>query len=80
MKTDVDTLELQYEGSVKRVWSEKSEPDKLWFEFTDHYSVFDWGKMPDTIENKGGMAIIGAYFFERLAKRSFGKLFLLHLI
>ncbi len=37
------------------------------FIFTDRYSVFDWGEMPDHIPNKGAsIALLSAYFFERL--------------
>ncbi|WP_414469416.1 phosphoribosylaminoimidazolesuccinocarboxamide synthase [Methanobacterium sp. ACI-7] len=37
------------------------------FTFSDRYSIFDWGEMPDHIMNKGSaIAIMGAYFFERL--------------
>lgn len=37
------------------------------FLFSDRYSVFDWGEMPDHIHYKGAaIAILGAYFFERL--------------
>lgn len=65
-------LELLYEGSVKRVWQAPDKQDCLWFEFTDDYSVFDWGKMPDTIGNKGrALALMGGYLFDRLAKQSF---------
>ncbi len=40
------------------------------FHFSDRYSVFDWGKMPDLIENKGkALCIMGAYCFETLGKR-----------
>ncbi len=61
-------LKLAYEGSVKRVW-ESSTDDTLLFGFTDDYSIFDWGKMPETIENKGrALAVFGAFFFEYLAK------------
>ena len=46
-----------YHGSVKNFFVEK-EPTKEamgsgYFEFTDDYSIFDYGKMPDTIEGKG---------------------------
>ena len=65
-------LKLAYEGSVKRVWQCPWQDDSLLFEFTDDYSIFDWGKMPDTIENKGrALAVFGAYFFERLSKPEF---------
>lgn len=37
------------------------------FEFTDDYSVFDWGKMPDTIPEKGKtLCTMGAFNFELL--------------
>jgi phosphoribosylaminoimidazole-succinocarboxamide synthase len=65
-------LELEYEGSVKNVFGSQSEPQSLWFQFTDAYSVFDWGKMPDQITNKGkALTLMGAYIFAELAKASF---------
>ena len=37
------------------------------FEFTDDYSVFDWGKMPDEIPDKGAsLCTMGAFNFELL--------------
>jgi phosphoribosylaminoimidazole-succinocarboxamide synthase len=37
------------------------------FHFSDRYSVFDWGEMPDHIEGKGAaLCLMGAYCFERL--------------
>lgn len=37
------------------------------FVFSDRYSVFDWGEMPDHIRNKGkALCMIGAYFFEKI--------------
>src|SRR6056297_1531788 len=37
------------------------------FVFTDDYSVFDWGKMPDTIPDKGAsLCAMGAFNFELL--------------
>jgi phosphoribosylaminoimidazole-succinocarboxamide synthase len=39
------------------------------FVFTDDYSVFDWGKMPDSIPNKGAsLCTMGAANFERLER------------
>jgi phosphoribosylaminoimidazole-succinocarboxamide synthase len=39
------------------------------FIYSDRYSVFDWGEMPDRIPNKGAaIAMLGAYFFEKLEK------------
>ncbi|MFA5403536.1 MAG: phosphoribosylaminoimidazolesuccinocarboxamide synthase [Ignavibacteria bacterium] len=37
------------------------------FIYSNRYSVFDWGEMPDQIPNKGAaISILGAYFFEKL--------------
>lgn len=45
-------------------------PDRLgrgWFVFTDDYSVFDWGTMPDQIPEKGeSLCVMGAATFELL--------------
>jgi len=39
------------------------------FIFSDRYSVFDWGEMPDHIDNKGkSLCVSAAYFFEKLEK------------
>jgi phosphoribosylaminoimidazole-succinocarboxamide synthase len=39
------------------------------FIFSDRYSVFDWGEMPDHIDGKGAaLCITSAYFFERLSE------------
>ncbi len=40
------------------------------FEFTDNYSVFDWGRMPDKIDGKGqSLCSMGACSFELLEKK-----------
>ena len=40
------------------------------FHFSDRYSVFDWGEMPDRIEGKGkALCLMGAYCFERLEEK-----------
>jgi len=40
------------------------------FKFSDRYSVFDWGAMPDLIPNKGAsLAIMTTHFFELLKTR-----------
>jgi phosphoribosylaminoimidazole-succinocarboxamide synthase len=37
------------------------------FLFSDRYSVFDWGEMPDHIDSKGAaLCLMGAYCFEQL--------------
>ena len=40
------------------------------FHFSDRYSVFDWGEMPDHIEGKGAaLCLMGAYCFEHLEEK-----------
>ena len=40
------------------------------FHFSDRYSVFDWGEMPDLIEGKGeALCMMGTYCFERLEEK-----------
>ena len=58
-------------GSVKDlIVSKKPEKDKSGigqFFFSDRYSVFDWGEMPDHIPKKGvSLCLTSAYFFEKL--------------
>jgi len=41
------------------------------FHFSDRYSVFDWGEMPDHIHGKGAaLCLMGAYCFERLEEKA----------
>ena len=45
----------------------KNKSGKGRFIFSDRYSVFDWGEMPDHIPDKGkSLCIPAAYFFEKL--------------
>lgn len=58
-------------GSVKDLKIlKKATPDnpgQARFIFSDRYSIFDWGEMPDHINYKGAaIALLGAYFFEKL--------------
>ena len=39
-------------GSVKKIRGEEGSTPWL-FDFSDHYSLFDWGKMPDELPLKG---------------------------
>ena len=40
------------------------------FHFSDRYSVFDWGEMPDHIGGKGAtLCLMGAYCFEKLEEK-----------
>ncbi len=60
-------MKLIYEGSVKNLY-EADDPACWWFEFTNDYSVFDWGKMPDPIQGKGvALAKLAEWFFGQLS-------------
>ena len=60
-------MKLIYTGSVKNIY-QADDPALLWFEYTDDFSVFDWGKMPDPIPGKGeALARLGEWFFQRLS-------------
>lgn len=59
-------------GSVKDLFVQTSPRENIMgqgkFIFSDRYSVFDWGEMPDHIPHKGeALCLIGAYFFEKLS-------------
>ncbi len=59
---------LLYRGSVKDIYEDPENPERLLFKFSDRYSVFDWGEMPDLIEGKGQtLAEMGLFFFEWLS-------------
>ena len=67
-------------GSTKNLRRKKragaKAPGILWFEFTDDYSVFDYGKMPDAIPNKGAAAaMMSAHLFEQAARPATWKAF-----
>ncbi|MCK5115013.1 MAG: phosphoribosylaminoimidazolesuccinocarboxamide synthase [Candidatus Aegiribacteria sp.] len=60
-------------GSVKDLEvlkaADSKKPGKARFIYSDRYSVFDWGEMPDNIPEKGAaITLLGAYFFEKLEK------------
>ncbi len=60
-------------GSVKDLEIIKQPSDKTGigrFHFSDRYSVFDFGEMPDLLMNKGkALCMLSAYFFEFLEKK-----------
>lgn len=65
-------IPVLYTGSVKDIRGPITAPDgeRLIFEFSDAYSVFDWGRMPDAIPHKGeALCITAAHFFETLEAR-----------
>lgn len=57
-----------YRGSVKDIVGPVQQPSSaVIFEYTDSFSVFDWGRMPDTLPRKGeALAILASDLFERL--------------
>ena len=60
-------MELVYTGSVKDLYK---DGNKLVFKYSNRYSIFDWGEMPDEIPHKGeALASMAASFFEHLAKK-----------
>lgn len=60
-------MELVYTGSVKDLYKDGNQ---LVFKYSNRYSIFDWGEMPDEIPHKGeALASMAASFFEHLAKK-----------
>ncbi|MEK6579868.1 MAG: phosphoribosylaminoimidazolesuccinocarboxamide synthase, partial [Bdellovibrionota bacterium] len=60
-----------YEGSVKDLKGPITvgSDSCLVFDYTDAYSVFDWGRMPDLLPNKGeALATLAGCWLEKLEK------------
>ena len=72
---------LLYCGSVKNIRGEVSA-ESLLFEYSDRYSIFDWGEMPDQLEGKGvALSIMGKSFFQYLENpKNWQNLFLSEII
>ena len=63
-------LGLLHRGSVKDIY--RINARELLFRFSDRYSIFDWGEMPDAIPHKGhALASMGCKFLEYLEHRGF---------
>jgi phosphoribosylaminoimidazole-succinocarboxamide synthase len=63
-----EALPLLYSGSVKEVRGREGR-DPYVFEFSNRYSIFDWGEMPDSLAGKGeALAVMGDLFFRELGK------------
>ncbi len=57
---------MLYEGSVKNVRGTLGKSPYV-FEFSDRYSIFDWGQMPDLLDSKGAaLAWMADFFFRYL--------------
>ncbi len=69
----VGVAEKVKHGSVKDLYTKKEATEKEFgigvFEFTDTYSIFDYGRMPDLIPGKGeALARMSVYNFNELEK------------
>ena len=65
----MEKLELVFEGSVKNVLKVPQTGDFI-FEYSDRFSVFDWGAMPDTLDGKGAaLASMANFFFDILGEK-----------
>ncbi len=63
----IDDKDIVYAGTDRRIVGTGSREDRLWLELSDHYSLFDWGRMPDKIKNRAAaLSLIAAHLFERL--------------
>jgi phosphoribosylaminoimidazole-succinocarboxamide synthase len=66
----MNSAQLLHRGSVKDIYLGRNA-EELLFLFSDRYSVFDWGEMPDLLENKGvALAAMGNLFFSLLGTPS----------
>ncbi len=60
---------LLHKGSTKDVFSQN---ENLIFKFSDRYSIFDWGEMPDHIPGKGSaLALFTKKFYRELNLQGF---------
>ncbi len=63
-------LELLHRGSVKDIY--QVSDDELLFRFSNRYSIFDWGEMPDAIPGKGAaLCTMGKKLLSHLETRGF---------
>ncbi len=69
-----------YRGSVKDLLgpTQVNQTKAVLFEYTDAFSVFDWGRMPELLPKKGeALAVLAAELFEKLERpeswREFSK-------
>ena len=63
------SLPVLYRGSVKNLLGHfrAAGENALVFDYSDAYSVFDWGRMPDDLARKGeALATLAAVLFEQL--------------
>ena len=66
---------IVHRGSVKNIRREEGAKE-LFFEYTDGYSIFDWGTMPDMLNGKGqALAVMADIFFHLLGSPTSWKNF-----
>ncbi|MBT7608242.1 MAG: hypothetical protein HN576_00705 [Bacteriovoracaceae bacterium] len=59
-------LPLLHKGSVKDIYGVLNQSPYV-FKYSDRYSVFDWGEMPDALDGKGqALATMAKLFFDVL--------------
>lgn len=64
-------MSLLYRGSVKDIYEKGTD---LVFKYSNRYSVFDWGEMPNEIPQKGQcLALLAGYFFDYLKDKGVGS-------
>jgi phosphoribosylaminoimidazole-succinocarboxamide synthase len=62
-------LPLLHKGSVKDIYGNLNQSPYV-FKFSDRYSVFDWGEMPDSLDGKGmALASMAKLFFQVLGDK-----------
>lgn len=68
-------MNLIYKGSVKDLY--KSGDGKIIFQYSNRYSIFDWGEMPDEIPLKGeALAVMAGMFFDYLSEKGISSHYL----
>jgi phosphoribosylaminoimidazole-succinocarboxamide synthase len=66
--SNLEEMKHLHEGSVKSIYQYN---DSLLFQFSDRYSIYDWGEMPDPIKDKGNcLTFMADLFFRELEKNN----------
>lgn len=67
LNKSITDQKLIYKGSVKDIFEIQNNSNELIFAFSNRYSIFDWGEMPDAIPDKGQtLALFSHFSFEFL--------------
>ena len=58
---------LLHRGSVKDILGQAGSNNPYLFHYSDRYSIFDWGEMPDQLDCKGAsLAFMADFFFRQM--------------